>query len=279
MIELGKYQNLEVVKKTDFGLYLAISGDDKNNVVLLPKKEIPEGAAAGDKIRAFIYKDSEDRIIATTAEVPVTIGKLAVLKVKEVNSIGAFLDWGLMKDLLLPYKEQTAKVEEGASVLVTLYVDKSKRLCATMKIYDLLSTASHYKKDDMVTGIVYQEIETFGMFVAVDNEYSALIPKNELFSSIKIGDTVHARVLDVRPDGKLTLSLREKSFLQMDADSEIILKKLKASGGFMPYNDNSSPEAVKAEFQISKNAFKRAIGKLYKTGAIKISEDGIRIIL
>ncbi len=278
MIELGKYQTLEVIKKADFGLYLAAPGEDKNNTVLLPKKEVPEGTVPGDQLKVFIYKDSEDRIIATTAQVPVTIGKLALLKVKEVNNIGAFLDWGLLKDLLLPFKEQTAKIEEGNSVLVTLYVDKSKRLCATMKVYDLLSTGSCYKKNDMVTGTVYEEIEAFGMFVAVDNQYSAMLPKNELFSSVKIGDTVHARVIDVRPDGKLTLSLREKSFLQMDQDAEMIFKKITAAGGFMPFHDNSSPEAIKEEFKLSKNAFKRAIGKLYKTGAIEITGDGIRII-
>jgi predicted RNA-binding protein (virulence factor B family) len=229
-------------------------------------------------LNVFIYKDSEDRIIATTVEVPVTIGELAVLKVKEVNKIGAFLDWGLLKDLLLPYKEQTSKVEQGDQVLITLYVDRSSRLCATMKVYDLLSMNSPYKKDDMVTGIVYEEIEAFGVFAAVDNKYSAMLPKNELFTSIKVGDTVQARVISVRPDGKLTLSLREKSYLQMDSDSEIIMKRLKASDGFLPYNDNSFPEEIKNEFSISKNAFKRAIGRLYKEGAIKITDEGIRLI-
>ncbi|MDD3172806.1 MAG: S1-like domain-containing RNA-binding protein [Herbinix sp.] len=278
MIKLGKYQILEVVKKADFGLYLAELESDKKNTILLPLKEVPEGTAIGDKLEVFIYKDSEDRIIATTSKVPVTIGSLAVLKVKEVSKIGAFLDWGLMKDLLLPYKEQTAKVEEGNSVLITLYEDKSNRLCATMKVYELLSTESEYKKDDMVTGIVFEEIDTFGVFVAVDNKYSAMLPKNELFSSIKVGDTINARVINVRPDGKLTLSLRDKSYIQMDSDSEMILLKLNASGGFLPFNDNSAPEDIKDEFKLSKNAFKRAIGRLYKAGAITITDDGIRLV-
>ena len=277
MIELGKYQTLEVAKKTDFGFYLAESGGDKSHTILLPIKEAPEGTVVGDKIEVFLYKDSEDREIATTAKVPVTIGGLAVLKVKEVSKIGAFLDWGLMKDLLLPYKEQTAKVEEGDNVLITLYLDKSHRLCATMKVYDLLDTNSDYKKDDFVTGIIYEEIDSFGMFVAVDNKYSAMIPKNELFPSLKIGDTIKARVISVREDGKLNLSLREKSYLQMDADSELILTKLKAANGFLPFNDASSPESIKSEFRLSKNAFKRAIGKLYKAGTITIADDGIRL--
>lgn len=278
MIELGKYQTLEVAKKADFGLYLSEPEGDKKNTILLPIREVPEGTALGDKLNVFIYKDSEDRIISTTAKVPVTIGELAVLRVKEVSNIGAFLDWGLMKDLLLPYKEQTAEVEEGSQVLITLYVDKSSRLCATMKVYDLLSEDAPYQKDDMVTGTVYEEIESYGVFVAVDNKYSAMIPKNELFSSLKVGDAIKARVINVRPDGKLTLSLREKSYVQMDSDSELIMKKLKASGGFLPFNDNSSPEEIKDEFKLSKNAFKRAIGKLYKTGAITLTEEGIRLV-
>lgn len=278
MIELGKYQTLEVVKKTDFGFYLAKSGTDNKHTILLPIKEVPEGTVPGDKLNVFLYKDSEDREIATTAQVPVTIGGLAVLKVKEVSKIGAFLDWGLMKDLLLPYKEQTSKVEEGDQVLITLYTDKSSRLCATMKVYDLLSTDSNYKKDDAVSGIIYDTIDAFGAFVAVDNKYSAMIPNNELYPSVKIGDTIKARVTSVREDGKLNLSLREKSHVQMDSDSDMIMTKLKASGGFLPFHDSSSPEDIKKEFRISKNAFKRAIGKLYKAGNISITDDGIRFV-
>jgi hypothetical protein len=278
MIELGKYQKLEVVKKTDFGLYLSADGRESKHTILLPAREVPEGTTLGDWLEVFLYRDSEDREIATTAKVPVTIGELAVLRVKEVSRVGAFLDWGLMKDLLLPFKEQTKKVEEGDQVLVTLYLDKSKRLCATMKVYHLLSTNSPYKKDDFVTGIVYDEIDTFGIFVAVDHRYSAMLPKNELFSPLKIGDIIKARVVEVREDGKLTLSLREKSHVQMDQDAELIMNKLTVAGGFLPYHDKSDAESIKAEFHISKNAFKRAIGKLYKSGKITLSDDGIKLI-
>ena len=278
MIELGKYQTLEVAKKTDFGLYLGEEGSDGKHTILLPIREVPEGTVLGDKLNVFLYKDSEDREIATTKTVPVVIGGLAVLKVKEVSPIGAFLDWGLMKDLLLPYKEQTAPVEEGNNILITLYVDKSSRLCGTMKVYDLLSTDSTYKKDDMVNGIVYEGIDSYGVFVAVDNKYSAMLPKNELFSSIKVGDTIHARVTNVREDGKLTLSLREKAYVQMDTDSVMIMTKLKASDGFLPFSDRSDPEEIKAEFKLSKNAFKRAIGGLYKAGTITITDNGIRLV-
>lgn len=276
MIELGKYQTLEVVKKTDFGFYLSDEGSDGKHRILLPQKEAPEGTKTGDKLEVFIYKDSEDREIATTIKVPITIGGLAVLRVKDVSNIGAFLDWGLMKDLLLPYKEQTAKIEEGDQVLVTLYIDKSSRLCATMKVYDLLTTDSPYSKNDMVTGIVYEKIETFGVFVAVDNKYSALIPKNEIFQPLQVGQTISARIINVREDGKLTLSLRDKAYVQMDSDSEMIMKKLIEAGGFLPYHDGTDSEKIKSEFHISKNAFKRAIGRLFKSGDITITDQGIR---
>lgn len=277
MIELGKYQMLEASKKTDFGLYLSEAGTGGNHKVLLPQREVPSGIGIGDTLEVFIYKDSEDREIATTAKVPLTLGGLAVLKVKEVSSIGAFLDWGLLKDLFLPYKEQTTKVKEGDEILVTLYVDKSNRLCATMKVYDLLSTDSPYKKDDLVTGIIYENIEAFGAFVAVDYKYSAMLPKNELFTPVQIGDKIQARVIQVREDGKLTLSLREKSYLQMDSDSEAILEKLKVAGGFLPYHDKTDSEIIKNDLNISKNAFKRAIGRLYKAGTITITDEGIRL--
>jgi predicted RNA-binding protein (virulence factor B family) len=278
MIELGKYQMLEVTKKADFGLYLSEPGTDGKHKILLPQKEVPEGTGMGDKLNVFIYKDSEDREIATTSKVPVTIGELAVLRVKEVSGIGAFLDWGLMKDLLLPYKEQTAKIEQDDNVLISLYVDKSSRLCATMKVYDLLSTDSPYKKEDMVTGIVYEIIEAFGAFVAVDQKFSAMIPKNELFSPVKIGDSIHARVINVRDDGKLSLSLREKAYIQMDADTTMIVDKLKAAGGFLPLHDQTDPQIIKEELNISKNAFKRAVGRLYKAGTITITNEGIRLL-
>ncbi|HBI72749.1 MAG TPA: RNA-binding protein [Lachnospiraceae bacterium] len=278
MIELGKYQTLEVIKKTDFGFYLGEAGTDGKHSILLPQKEAPEGAAVGDRLNVFLYRDSEDREIATTAKVPVTIGELAVLEVKQVNKVGAFLDWGLMKDLFLPYKEQTAKVKEGDRILVTLYLDKSSRLCATMKVYHLLSTASPYRKDDTVTGIVYEIIDSFGVFVAVDNKYSAMIPKNEIFVPVQVGEIIHGRVTTVREDGKLTLSLREKSYVQMDADAVIIMERLKESGGFLPYHDKSDPDQIKSEFNLSKNSFKRAIGRLYKAGTITITEEGIRLV-
>lgn len=289
MILLGKKQTLQVVQTTDFGVYLAGEGDENKyskkrndaelpiSKVLLPKNQLKPNTNLGDSYEVFIYKDSEDRPIATTTIPPLELNEFALLTVKEVSTIGAFLDWGLAKDLLLPFKEQTYKVNIGDSVLVKLYIDKSKRLCATMKIYEVLRTDSEYKRDDMVKGTVYEIIDAFGAFVAVDNCYSAMIPKNELFHEVKPGDQVEARVTMVHEDGKLDLSLRQKAYLQMDEDSTRIYEKLVASKGFLPYHDKSDAEEIKQEFNLSKNAFKRAIGRLMKDGKISILDNGIKL--
>ena len=205
-MKLGEKQVLTVVKIVDFGVYL---GNDEERV-LLPKKQVPQGIEVGDPIEVFLYKDSSDRMIATTNEPKLTIGKTAVLEVTDVGRIGAFLDWGLEKELLLPFKEQTERVEKGDRCLVSLYIDKSGRLCATMKVYQLLRTDSPYKKDDMVSGTVYELSRDFGVFVAVDDQYSAMIPKREVYGKMYIGQRIEARVTAVKPDGKLDLSIRGK---------------------------------------------------------------------
>lgn len=268
---LGKKQMLRVVKLVDFGVYLG-SEEEK---VLLPKKQVPEGTRIGDELEVFLYKDSSDRLIATTAEPALTLGGLAALTVADTGRVGAFLEWGLEKDLLLPFKEQTAKVEKGDKVLVALYVDKSRRLCATMKVYDRLQKDSPYKKDDHVSGTVYEFSDNFGVFVAVDNRYSALIPKREAFGSLKVGDKVQARVVKVHEDGKLDLSIREKAFIQMDADAAAIVRRMEEDGGELPFTDKAEPELIQKEFGLSKNAFKRAVGRLLKEGKVEISKSSI----
>ncbi|MFR9271066.1 S1 RNA-binding domain-containing protein [Clostridium sp. AF15-17LB] len=268
---LGKKQMLRVVKLVDFGVYLG-SEEEK---VLLPKKQVPEGTRIGDELEVFLYKDSSDRLIATTAEPALTLGGVAALTVADTGRVGAFLEWGLEKDLLLPFKEQTAKVEKGDKVLVALYVDKSRRLCATMKVYDRLQKDSPYKKDDHVSGTVYESSDNFGVFVAVDNRYSALIPKREAFGSLKVGDKVQARVVKVHEDGKLDLSIREKAFIQMDADAAAIVRRMEEYGGELPFTDKAEPELIQKEFGLSKNAFKRAVGRLLKEGKVEISKSSI----
>ncbi len=272
--ELGKKRTLMVVKKVDFGVYLGTSEER----VLLPKKQVPAGIEIGDPIEVFLYKDSDDRIIATTQMPKIMMGELKVLRVADTGRIGAFLDWGLPKDLLLPFKEQTAKVSKGEEILAALYVDKSGRLCATMKVYPHLKTDSDYQKDDEVHGTVYEISKNFGVFVAVDDRYSALIPKREDFGSLKVGDKITARVIKVHEDGKIDLSVRKKAFLQMDEDAQMLLKKMEMSGGKLPFTDKSDAELIKKEFGLSKNAFKRAVGRLLKEQKIQISEKGIEIL-
>lgn len=274
MIELGKKQTLEVVKKVEFGVYLAEEQGSMDKV-LLPKKQVPEGAEAGTQIVVFIYRDSKDRLIATTAVPKLTLGELAVLTVKEVGKIGAFLDCGLEKDLFLPFKQQTRKVCTGDEVLVAMYIDKSNRLCATMNVYEYLKKESPYTKEDTVHGVIYEISKNFGAFVAVDNLYSALIPAKEFHGEYEIGDVVEARVTGVKPDGKLDLSIRRKAHLQMDEDAEYVMQVIDEFDGVLPFNDKVSPGIIQREFKMSKNAFKRAVGKLYKEGRIEITENRI----
>lgn len=273
MMKLGQKQVLTVVKKVDFGVYL---GSDEERV-LLPKKQVPDDIELGDPIEVFLYKDSDDRLIATTNLPKVELGQLAVLEVADTGKFGAFLDWGLEKDLFLPFKQQTAKVEKGDKCLVSLYIDKSQRLCATMKVYDMLRTNSGYQKDDMVEGIIYDTSAEFGVFVAVDNRFSALIPKKEAFGRLRVGDTVKARVTAVKPDGKLDLSVKDKIPMQMDKDAELIYKKIETLSGVLPFTDKADAEVIKETFDMSKNAFKRAVGRLLKEGKIEILKDCIRI--
>lgn len=276
MIELGKRQKLKIVKEVEFGVYL---GDEKERV-LLPKKQVPEGAKKDDELEVFIYRDSSDRPIATVRTPKLMAGETAVLSVSDVTDIGAFLDWGLEKDLFLPFKQQTAKVKQGDECLVALYIDKSSRLCATMKVYHHLQTDSPYRKNDTVTGRVYEISGNFGAFVAVDDKYSALIPKKEMYGGKKyqVGDMVTARVADVKEDGKLELAVRQKAYLQMEEDADRLMEIIDSHGGVLPFSDKADPELIRRETGMSKNEFKRALGGLYKCRRVEIGESSVRKI-
>ena len=271
MMKLGEKQVLKVERFRDFGVYLS----DGESTVLLPKKELPENLREGDEIEVFLYKDSSDRLIATTRQSALTLHQTALLKVREVSKIGAFLDWGLEKDLLLPFHEQTRRVKAGEEVLAALYIDKSGRLAATMNVYPYLRTDSPYLPDQTVQGRIYEKSDNFGVFVAVDDCYSALIPKQEEAGDLRIGDVIRARVTKVRPDGKLNLAVRRKAYLQLDADAELILKGIDEYEGVLPFDDKVSPEIIKREFGLSKNAFKRAVGHLMKQGLVRIGDRRI----
>ena len=265
-----------MVKTVDFGVYLAEKDDkESKDSVLLPAKQVPAGTKAGDELTVFIYKDSKDRLIATTREPMLQVGQTAVLKVSQVTRIGAFLNWGLEKDLLLPYHEQTTRMQEGKDVLVALYIDKSQRLCATMKVYHYLSTRTPYVVGDQVKGRVYEISGNFGVFVAVDDKYSALIPAREAAGKYRPGEILDLRVTEVKEDGKMNVTDRQKAYLQIEEDAEFVLSVIDEFAGVLPFDDKASPEVIKREFGLSKNAFKRAIGHLLKEGKIEIKERRI----
>ncbi len=277
MLKIGCIQNLEIVKMLDFGAYLAENaGESRENTVLLPAKQVPEGAEIGTRLDVFLYRDSEDRLIATTRKPVMEVGGVALLAVKETSRIGAFLDWGLEKDLLLPFHEQTARVKAGDQVLAALYVDKSGRLCATMKLYPYLRTDSPYLPGAVLEARVYEISENFGVFLAVEDTYSAMIPRQEAQGNYRPGQVIRVRVTKVREDGKLTVSAREKSYLQMDTDAEQIFRELEQAGGEFPFDDKASPEQIREKFGISKAAFKRAVGHLLKEGKIVLLDGCIR---
>lgn len=273
----GKKRTLVMIKRVEFGIYLAETMKDTENKVLLPKNQVPADMEVGDPIDVFLYKDSNDRPIATVKEPKLTLGQTARLRVVSVGKVGAFLDWGLEKDLFLPYREQTTQVKAGDEVIAALYLDKSERLCATMKVYPYLQKESPYQKDDVVTGMVYEISHNFGAFVAVDDKYSALIPKKELYGELHVLQQISARVTGVKEDGKLDLGIRQKAHLQMSEDADKVLALLREKKGFLPLHDKSSPEQIRETVGMSKNEFKRAIGRLYKEHLITLESDGIRL--
>ena len=260
MIQLGKTQCLNIIKKTDFGVYLGTE-DDK---VLLPKKQVPEDIEIGDALTVFVYRDSSDRLIATTNTPKIELGGLARLKVSEVSSIGAFLDWGLEKNLLLPYREQTTHVNTGDEYLVALYIDRSNRLAATMKVSRYLQTTDKYVKDSAVSGTVIGIKPEHGIYVAIDDKYYGFITRNEMSDDIKIGDVVHGRVIKVREDNKITISIHQKAYIQMDEDSTLIYNKIVELGGSLGFTDKADPEVIKKYFNMSKKAFEEGKGCYYR---------------
>lgn len=277
MIKLGKMQKMEVVRKSQEGLYLKSKQNKSNEEILLPRKEVIKQFNIGDEIEVFVYRDSEDKMISTLKRPKLTLGEVALLKVVDNTKYGAFLDWGLDKDLLMPAKEQVGKIRKDSAYLVGLYINNRNRLCATMKVYELLEPGAPYKENDKVKGTVYSINLELGVFVAVDNKYHGMIPKNELYREYAIGDQVELRVKKVRQDGKLELSGRQEAHNEIESDAQRILNRLKLNGGFLRVNDESTPAKIKAELNMSKRAFKRAVGRLLKEGAIKITDEGIKM--
>jgi predicted RNA-binding protein (virulence factor B family) len=257
MIEVGKYNELEVVKQMDFGIYLR-----KDDVeVLMPTKWVPKGTAIGDVMDVFVYRDSDDRLIATTMQPYAISGEFAFLEVREVNSIGAFLDWGMEKDLLVPFSEQPVKMIPNRSYVVFVYTDeKTNRMVASAKLNKFIERDDvDLQANDIVDLLIYSETDK-GLNAIINNMYVGLIYKNEIFDQVRVGDKIKGYVKQVREDNKIDLSLQKAGFELVDDVKWRILNLMKETNGFLPLNDNSTPEEIKAGLQISKKAFQKSSG-------------------
>mgnify|MGYP000585859777 FL=1 len=280
MIKIGKRQKMIVDRFTSVGAYLTEvekEGEKLEDIsILLPNNELEERELKeGDEVEVLIYMDSEDRPVATFRKTEALVGTLAKLEVTDVNpKLGAFMDWGLKKELLLPRGQQEIPVEVGKKYLVGIYEDSKGRLSATMKIYKFLLPSTSIKKNDIVSGTVYRIEPNIGVFVAVEDRYFGLIPKIEYFKDYKVGDEIEARVIRVREDGKIDLTPRERAYIQIDEDAELILGKMRLLGDSFGFTDKSSPEEIIDYFNMSKKAFKRAMGNLLKNGKVEKNEKG-----
>ncbi len=277
MIQLGQQQTLVIDRIKPHGAYLTdpSSGDEEGQDVLLPRKELADEWKPGSEVSVFIYRDSDDRLIATTRTPLITVDTTAVLTVKEITKIGAFLDWGLEKDLLLPFAEQVGKPQKGQRILVRLYLDKSDRLAASQKLGGHLQQKSPYQVDDWVEGRIIGRHPKIGAFIAVDDKFEALLPQKNIYRAIEPGSVMKFRVQQVADDGRLVLSLRDRKEAEMDSDAALVLEKLEENGGFIPFDDQTDPKVIQDVFHISKSAFKRATGRLLKQGTIRFTRGGI----
>jgi hypothetical protein len=275
MLKIGKFNLLKVVKKTPQGLYL----DSDKGELLLPNKYIPESVKIGDKLNVFIYSDSEDRLIATTLKPYAQEGEFACLTVKQISKIGAFLDWGLEKDLFVPIKEQHKPMDVGERHVVRVCLDlRTDRLLGVSKIGSFLEKdTSEFQIGQEVKLMVY-EFTTLGIMCIVNNRFAGMLYKNEVFKELEIGEQIKGYIKNIREeDDKIDLSLRKEGFDGIKNQADVILLNLKQNNGFLPYGDDSSPEDIKQQFQMSKKTFKRLIGNLYKQGKIVILEHGIKL--
>lgn len=275
MADLGRMNRLVVSKKVDFGVYL---NSDKYGEILLPRKYVPDNCQIGDTVTVFVHKDSEDRIIATNIQPKGLVGDFACLVVTDVNEFGAFLDWGLEKDLFVPFKEQKKRMLKGHKYTVFIYVDKlTDRILASSKTGKFLEEPrGKIKEGDEVSILVADEIE-IGFPTIIENYYSGMLYKNEIFEEIKVGDRLKAFVKKIRHDGLIDLALQKSGHSRSEPLADDILNKLRMQGGFMPLNSKSSPEQIQKLFGCSKKTFKMAIGGLYKKRLIVITDEGIKL--
>ncbi len=275
MIIIGKYNELRVERLVNFGLYLK-EGDEE---VLLPAKYVPKNSKPGDKISVFIYTDSEDRLIATTLTPKAALDDYAYLRVKDVNRFGAFLDWGLEKDLFVPFREQKIRMSQGESYIVRLCLDtKTNRLFATTKIQKYLKSNPVDLKENLEVNLLIYRQTDLGMMAIIDNKYSGMLYAEEIREEVRVGDSRIGYIKNIRDDKKIDLSLKPLGYKAVIDSKPDVMDLLEKAGGFLPYNDKSSPRDIEETFRMSKKMFKKVIGGLYKEGRISIGEKGIRLV-
>lgn len=275
MIEIGRYNRLKVVKEVSFGLYL--DGDNEGEI-LLPTRYVPKGCQPGDEVDVFIYFDSDDRIIATTETPYAQVGEFALLRAKSVDQFGAFLDWGLMKDLLVPFKEQRVKMMERRSYIVYVYFDvESQRIVASAKLNKFLNKEIPVYAPGQEVDLLIESETDLGFKAIVNNCHWGILYENEVFEQLDKGMKIKGYVKKIREDKKIDLQLHPFGYQKVDSLAESILEQLRQSGGFLPISDKSSAEEIYREFGISKKTFKQAIGQLYKKRLIIIENMGIAI--
>ncbi|MGG7035074.1 MAG: S1 RNA-binding domain-containing protein [Flavobacterium sp.] len=278
MIEIGKYNTLTILRDTKVGLFLG-NGNEAEDI-LLPNKYVPNDFKIGDELTVFVYLDHEERPIATTLEPYILLNEFALLRVNYVNKIGAFMDWGLEKDILVPFKEQARPMEKGKRYLVYLYMDeKTNRLVASSKTNQFLSNDNLTVERGEEVDLIVSHITDLGINVIINEQHKGLLYKDEVYDdSIRTGDRLRGYIKTIRPDNKIDISLQALGYQNIEPNAEKILNELRISRGFLRLNDNSHPEDIKTVLKMSKKTFKKAIGALYKDKLIEIKEDGIYLV-
>ena len=274
MVAIGDFNELEIIKEVDFGVYL----DSEDGEILLPQKYLPDNFRVGDLLRVFIYRDSEDRIIATTLQPKAKVGDFAGLEVKQTSNYGAFLDWGLEKDLFVPFNNQREKMQPGRKYLVYIYLDEnSDRLVATAKYEKYLNKNPEKLAEEEQVNLVVAGFTDLGVKVIINNEFLGILYKNEVFRPLEIGEKITGFIRKIREDSKIDVSLQRSGYAEIPDASEIILQKLKAAGAQLPLSDNSTPDVIYDILAMSKKTFKKALGNLYRNGTVQLHPDYISL--
>lgn len=281
-MQIGKYNTLTILRDTKVGLFLGNPDDniDGNSGILLPNKYVPEHFNIGDEISVFVYLDHEERPVATTLEPYILLNEFALLRVNYVNQIGAFMDWGLEKDVLVPFKEQARPMEKGKRYLVFLYIDnKTNRLVASSKLNQFLKNENLDIAVGDAVDLIVSHITDLGINVIINEQFKGLLYKNEVYDeNIRTGDRLQGFIKTIRPDNKIDVTLQKQGYQNVEPNADLIMQELRASRGFLRLNDNSHPEDIKTVLKMSKKTFKKAIGALYREKLIEIKEDGIYLI-